>query len=235
MQIVKPIDLDIDAEQARARQLELSRAVQLVAGRVDVTTVAATDVAYHKETDRAYAAIVVLDASTMRVIDRASWVGMPKYSYVPGLFSLREASCLLEAFEQLETVPDVVLVDGHGIAHPRRFGLASLLGISLELPTIGCAKNNLAGSWGELGRSRGDRVEILDDDEQIGWALRTQDDTNPVFVSPGHMYDHETAAQLVMRFAGEYRIPEPLRQAHGYSIELRAQDEGEETGEEVSS
>ena len=224
MDIARAIDLEIEAQAAKARQVELSKELDICPGRLDINTVGATDVAYDKETDRAYAAIVVLDAKTLEVIDRASWSGMPGYPYVPGLFSLREASCLLEAFRELETVPDVIMVDGHGWAHPRRFGLACLLGWALDTPTIGCAKNNLAGAYDDPASERGARSAILDGEEQIGVVLRTQDGINPVFVSPGHGYDFETAADVVMALAGEDRIPEPLRQAHNYSIELRAAD-----------
>lgn len=229
MKIARPIDLDVDAETARERQRELAARLELGPGRVDVETVGATDVAYDKHTDHAYAGVVVLDAETLEVVDQASWSGRPGYEYVPGLFSLREASCLLEAFTALETVPDVILVDGHGRAHPRRFGLANLLGWALDVPTIGCAKRILCGEHGELGAAQGARAPLMDGGEQIGLALRTQDGINPVYVSPGWRYDDETAAALVMRVAGEYRIPEPLRQAHHLSIELRAAGEEVET------
>jgi len=224
MDIARAIDLEIEAPAAKARQIELSKELEIRPGRLDINTVGATDVAYDKDTDKAYAAIVVLDAQTLEVIERASWEGMPGYPYVPGLFSLREASCLLEAFKALETVPDVVMIDGHGWAHPRRFGLACLLGWALDIPTIGCAKNNLAGDYQDPDKARGASTPILDGEEQIGVALRTQDGINPVFVSPGHRYDFDTAAQVTMAVSGEYRIPEPLRQAHNLSIELRAAD-----------
>ena len=227
MKIVRPIDVDLRPDEARARQRELAAAIPSQPGPTRVELIGSADVAYHKETGRAYAAVVVLEASSLEVVDQASWEGEPGYPYVPGLFSLREASCSLQAFARLETTPEVILVDGHGVAHPRRFGLACLLGWALDVPTVGCAKNNLCGEYQEPGLRQGDRSPILDSGERIGLALRTQDAINPVFVSPGWGYDVTSAAELVLGVAGEYRIPEPLRQAHNLSVQLRmAADEG---------
>ncbi|MEM1347971.1 MAG: endonuclease V [Myxococcota bacterium] len=228
MKIVRRVEFEQDPQAAKARQLQLARKLKLRPGVVSPALIGATDVAYDKETDRAYAAVVVLDGETFEVVERACWCGMPGYPYVPGLFALREASCLLEAFELVEAVPDVVMVDGHGTAHPRRFGLACLLGWSLDVPTVGCAKRVLTGTYKNLGAHAGAQASLSLDGEEIGRAVRTQHGTNPVFASPGYGYDMETAAELVVRTRGTFRIPEPLRQAHQYSIELRA------AGEEVS-
>lgn len=223
MHIARPLDLNVTAEEATQRQLALAQSLDLSPGALDVQWIGATDVAYDKHTDEAYAAVVVLDAQTMEVVEVATWVGEPGYPYVPGLFGLREASCLLGAFEKLERVPDVVLVDGQGIAHPRRFGLACLLGWVLDVPTIGCAKKVLCGHFDELPQVQGARQPLMDGTTRIGDALRTQDGINPVYVSPGYRYDLDTATALVARCAGAYRIPEPLRQAHHHSILLRAE------------
>lgn len=226
MNIARTFDLDLTPEQARARQVELAELVDLTPGPScvpqDVRWIGATDVAYHKETDEAYAAVVILDGTTMEVVEVATWVGPPGYGYEPGVFALREASCLLGAFEKLERVPDVVLVDGHGLAHPRRFGLACLLGIMLDVPTVGCAKKRLCGTHEPLDEPAGSAQDLIHDGQVVGQVLRTQDGVNPVFVSPGHRYDVQSATALASACTSPWRIPEPLRQAHYESITLRA-------------
>ncbi|HKL48503.1 MAG TPA: endonuclease V, partial [Desulfuromonadales bacterium] len=131
---------------------------------------------------------------------------------------------VLEAFRSLKAVPDVVLVDGQGIAHPRRLGLAAHLGLWLDLPTIGCAKSRLCGSHGEPLQARGARVPLLDGDELIGEVVRTRDGVKPLYISPGHKVDIETAADFVLTCGGGYRLPEPTRRAHLYTNRLRLAD-----------
>lgn len=221
MEQIRPLELEVSPAQALARQVELASKLPLHPGPTQVELIGATAVAYEKERDIAHAAIVVLDARTLELVASASWSGPPGYPYVPGLFALREASCLLHALKDLELRPDVMLVDGQGIAHPRRFGLACLLGWIMDLPTIGCAKSLLCGQYGPLGPKRGDRAPLMDQGQLIGYALRTQPDINPVFTSPGYGYDVETATALTLAYSGQYRIPEPLRLAHHLSITLR--------------
>ena len=223
MDIARDLHIPLDAEAAFQRQRELARELDLSSPTRPPRLIGAADVAYAKDgSDEAYAAVVVLERDTLRVIDRADWVGPPAFDYLPGLFALREAATLVEAFKKLSTRPDVVLIDGHGIAHPRRFGLACQLGLTFGVPTVGCAKKRLCGKAEPLGPLHGSRARVLDKGETIGYALRTQDGIKPVWVSPGNGYDHASAVDLVMSVRGEYRIPEPLRQAHNASVELRA-------------
>lgn len=221
MEQIRPLELEVSLEEALARQLELASQLPLTPGPTQVKLIGATDVAYEKERDIAHAAIVVLDAHTLEIVASSSWSGPPGYPYVPGLFALREASCLLHALKSLELRPDVMLIDGQGIAHPRRFGLACLIGWIMDLPTIGCAKSLLCGEYEQLGQQRGDLAPLIDRGQIIGHALRTQPNINPVFTSPGYRYDVESATALTLAYSGEYRIPEPLRQAHHLSITLR--------------
>lgn len=216
-----PLELNLSPEQAQQRQETLAKTLPLSPGPTEVQTIAAVDVAYEKDTDIAHAAAVVLDAQRLEVIEVASWSGPPGYDYIPGLFALREASCLVPALEQLTRKPDVLLVDGHGVAHPRGFGLACLLGLIFELPTIGCAKSVLCGRFEALQEAQGSYAPLIEAGQRIGYALRTQAGINPVYVSPGYRYDQDTARELVYRYAGQYRIPEALRQAHHHSITLR--------------
>ena len=137
--------------------------------------------------------MVVVEAETFEVIERVGLAAPAKFPYVPGLLSFREAPALLEAFDRLKTRPDVVLCDGQGIAHPRRLGIASHLGLWLDLPTVGCAKSRLCGKYDEPGPDRGDRSPLVDKGEVIGAVLRTRAEVAPLFVSPGHRCDLEGA------------------------------------------
>ena len=190
-----------------------------------VRRVAGADVSYRRHGTRFHAAVVVLSLPDLVVVDRASAIAEVRYPYVPGLLSFRELPVLLEAFRRLQTIPDLVLVDGQGIAHPRRFGLASHLGLWLELPTVGCAKSRLVGDAAEIGRERGASRPLRDKGEVIGRLLRTRTGVKPLYVSPGHLVDIPTAAELVLACGGGYRLPEPTRQAHLLSNRLRLEGE----------
>jgi deoxyribonuclease V len=145
------------------------------------------------------------------------------WPYVPGCLSFREAPAVLEAFRQVRTEPDVVLVDGQGRAHPRRLGLASHVGLCLGVPTIGCAKSRLVGTAaGEPGLRRGGRVPLMDGGERIGTVLRTRSGVKPVFVSVGHRIDLVSAERWVLAAATRYRLPEPIRAAHRLTTEYKA-------------
>jgi deoxyribonuclease V len=224
VEIVTLHSWDVDTTEARALQKAL-------AARVDVSTplrrwgtIAAADVSYNKNSDTLYAAVVVVRAETFEVIERAGIVGKATFPYVPGLLSFREAPVVLEAFARLATRPDVVLCDGQGIAHPRRLGLASHLGLWLELPTVGCAKSLLCGTYDEPGPDRGDRSPLLYHEAVIGAVVRTRSRVRPVYVSPGHRCDLEGAVAVTLATAVKYRLPVPARMAHVYVNEMRRAD-----------
>ena len=134
--------------------------------------------------------------------------------YVPGLLSFRETPVLLAAFEQITMEPDVIMVDGHGRAHPRRFGIACHLGMLLDVPAIGCAKSVLVGSHGALAEQAGSASSLVHKGEVIGMGLRTQTGRTPIYVSVGHKVDLPSAMRWTMACAGKYRVPEPTRLAH---------------------
>ena len=136
------------------------------------------------------------------------------FPYVPGLLSFRESPVLVPVLESLKTLPDILLVDGQGIAHPRRFGIACHLGILFNMPAIGCGKSRLTGKFEEPGWAKGCHTELKDGEEVIGAVLRTRDGTRPIFVSVGHNVDLPYALDIVLGCVGKYRIPEPTRQAH---------------------
>ena len=181
----------------------------------DVRLIAGTDISIGGAGHEALAAVVVLRWPELVPVEQAVVrieVGFP---YVPGLLSFREIPALLPAFEQLRSTPDLIVVDGQGIAHPRRLGLAAHLGLVLDLPAIGCAKSRLTGRpAGELGDERGGRVPLVDRREVVGYALRTRAGTNPVYVSTGHRIGLDAAADWVLALAPRYRVPEPTRLAH---------------------
>ncbi len=206
---------DVDYRQA----VELQR---MLAGRITfgnelprpVRTVAGVDVSYEKHGHLFFAGIVVLSFPDLAVIDEVSASGRVDFPYIPGLLSFRELPILLQAFRRLRTIPDAVLVDGQGIAHPRRLGLASHLGLWLNLPTIGCAKSRLCGEHPEPGTRRGDRVPLQHNGEEIGAVLTTRDRIKPLFISPGHQINSTAATELVLACGLRYRLPEPTRLAH---------------------
>jgi deoxyribonuclease V len=218
---------DVDPAEARALQVSLASQVDVTTPLGPWQTVAAADVSYNKFSEWLYAAVVVVRAETLEVIERVGVVGKATFPYVPGLLSFREAPVVLDAFRKLTTRPDVVLCDGQGIAHPRRIGLASHLGLWLDLPTIGCAKSLLCGKFDEPGPVRGDRSPLVDRGEVVGSVVRTRSRVSPVYVSPGHRCDLEGAVAVTLDTSVKYRLPVPARMAHVYVNELRrAHDEG---------
>ena len=195
-------------------QRELRERVRLQTPPRRLRTVAGADISFNKNEETIYAGIVVLRLPDLVTVEEVGVVTQTKFPYVPGLLSFREAPAILEAWEKLRAEPDAVMFDGQGIAHPRRFGIASHVGLWLDRPTWGCAKSLLTGRYDEPGDTRESRSPLLDKGETIGAVLRTKDDVNPVFVSPGHWLDLETAVDLTLRCDGGYRVPEPTRRAH---------------------
>ena len=179
-----------------------------------VRKIAGADISYSRNDDLFFAAVLVLDAETLEVIDRSFSSGRVSFPYIPGLLTFREGPVLLEAFEKLKTRVDAVMFDGQGIAHPRRMGLASHMGLFLGVPTLGCAKKKLVGDFDEPGIQRGCYSELLHKGENVGAALRTKTGVKPVFVSPGHRMGLRSAIDLTLACCLGYRIPEPTRQAH---------------------
>ncbi|MFY1619471.1 deoxyribonuclease V [Micromonospora sp. WMMD736] len=200
--------------EAVAVQEELRPLVDLVGpGPLAPDTVAGLDVAYAESGDLLAAAVTVLDARTLAVVDSAVSVGRPAFDYVPGLFAFREVPALLAALDRLTTVPDLLVCDGHGVAHPRRFGLACHLGVVTDLPAIGVGKTPLVGAWEAPAAERGAWSVLRDGDAVIGRVVRTQDGVKPVFVSVGHRMSLENATARVLALTPRYRLPETTRTA----------------------
>ena len=207
-------DWDGSVAGARTLQLELAHAVELRDGFAKpLRTVAGFDVGFEESGTITRAAAVLLDAVTLQPLDTRIVRIATSMPYIPGLLSFRELPALLEVLAQLPQVPDLAFVDGHGIAHPRRLGIAAHFGVSSRLPTIGVARKVLLGSTAALHQTRGAYTPLRDGQAQIGWVLRSKPGCNPLFVSPGHRVAMASAAELVMRFVTAYRLPEPTRLA----------------------
>ncbi len=219
---------DVNPAQAIEIQRQLCSQIVIEKPQQEFHLVAGADISFDKGSDVVYAGVVVLQLRDLREVARATAVSKAKFPYIPGLLSFRETPPVLEAWKKLKVQPDVVMVDGQGLAHPRRFGIASHVGLLLDLPSVGCAKSLLVGKYEEPLLPAGSYSYLVDRDETIGVALRTRDSINPVFVSVGHKIDLESAIALVMRCTHGYRIPEPIRQAHQVVNALREGKRGSE-------
>ncbi|MBM9504987.1 endonuclease V [Streptomyces sp. KK5PA1] len=190
--------------------------------------VAGLDVAYAGDGrgtgDLVAAAVVVVDTESLAVVEQATATAWTTFPYIPGLFAFRELPVLVEALRTLRGTPDLLLCDGHGLAHPRRFGLACHLGVLTGLPTAGVAKTPFTGEYdpGALGPDRGAYADLVDRGETVGRALRTQSGVKPVFVSTGHLVDLPTATAHVLALAPRYRLPETTRRADRLSRDALA-------------
>jgi len=208
-------------EDARALQLQLCATVEQEDRLGTVRRIAGLDVSYDRGDSTLFAAAVVLDARSLEVVDVGRASLSVSFPYVPGYLSFREIPPVLEAFARLQKRPDLVICDGQGRAHPRRFGLACHFGVTTDVPTIGCAKTRLIGRHRTPGQRRSRRCRLLDGDEVIGSVLRTRDGVQPVYVSVGHRVCLETAIRWILRLTPRYRLPEPIRAAHAEVNRLR--------------
>ncbi|HEV2708446.1 MAG TPA: deoxyribonuclease V [Pyrinomonadaceae bacterium] len=211
-----------EAVELQKRLRELVR-VEPLAGR-KVETVAGADISFNKFSPVVYAGIVVLRLPSLEVVEEVGVVSETRFPYVPGLLSFRESPSVLEAWAKLKTEPDAVMFDGQGLAHPRRVGIASHVGLLIERPTLGCAKSVLVGRYEEPEETRGSWSPMIDKGETVGAALRTKTRVQPIYVSPGHLIDLAGAIELTLACDGGYRQPEPTRRAHHLVNALRRGD-----------
>jgi deoxyribonuclease V len=204
-------------------QRSLRERVRLAPLTKKVRTVAGCDISFNKFSPVVWAGVVVMSLPSLEVVEEVGVVSETKFPYVSGLLSFREAPSVLEAWAKLKTEPDAVMFDGQGIAHPRRIGIASHVGLMLDRPTFGCAKSVLVGKYEEPGEERGSWSPLVDpkNNETVGAALRTKTRTNPIYVSPGHLIDIAGAIGLALACDGGYRQPEPTRRAHNLVNALR--------------
>jgi deoxyribonuclease V len=204
---------DLPVAEATRLQSELARRVVAEDRHGEIRTVAGVDVTYSSDSDRIVAAVAVLAADDLRLLETKTAEVLVSFPYVPSLFSFRELPAIVAVLRTLKLTPDLIVCDGQGIAHPRRFGLASHLGVLFDVATIGFAKTLLAGEAGEPDAERGSRSPILFHGEVVGNALRTRSGVEPVFVSPGHRISVTSACDWVLRLAPRFRLPETTRLA----------------------
>ena len=207
MQYKKLHDWNLTPTEAVELQKELRDQVRIEPLKREVNLVAGCDISFNKFSDIVYAGIVVLRLPELEVVDSATVITRTSFPYIPGLLSFRETPALLEAWERLKTAPDVVMLDGQGLAHPRRFGIACHFGLLVGLPTLGCAKTVLRGKYDEPDEKAGSYSLMTDKGETVGAAVRTKDRVAPVYVSVGNQIDLPGAIKLALqvceRLSGE--------------------------------
>ena len=207
-------DWNLSTSQAIEIQKQLRYEVE-TEDRFDkpIKTVAGIDLGYDVKNDTSRAVAVVLSFPELELLETTEARLPIQFPYVPGLLSFRETPVAIKALENLKITPDIILCDGQGLAHPRRFGIACHIGILADIPTIGVAKSLLVGKFENLGEERGSTAPFIHKNEQVGVALRTKNKVQPVFVSIGHRIRLETATDLVLQCAPKYRLPETTRLA----------------------
>jgi len=205
---------DVSPKEAIAIQESLLNRVVLHDDFGEIKTVAGVDVGFEDNNTITRAAIAVLDFETLELIESAVARRPTTFPYVPGLLSFREIPALLQAMLELKHPPDLLLCDGQGIAHPRRFGIAAHLGLLTDIPAVGVAKSRLIGTHGDVPLEKGSCVPLMNQGEQIGCVLRTRTNVKPLFISPGHRVGMRSAVDFVMRCTKHYRLPETTRHAH---------------------
>jgi deoxyribonuclease V len=210
-----------DAHQAVAIQNQLRQRLILCPLPRRLRLVAGADVSYDQHSDLMHAGVVVMELPGFRTVETRSASLRVAFPYIPGLLSFREIPALLEAFRLLNTVPEVVIFDGQGIAHMRGIGLASHAGLWLGIPSVGCAKSRLVGEHRPVGPVRGRRARLRFKGKTVGSVLRTREQVKPVYVSPGHLADIPTSVRLAMRCSPRFRLPETTRAAHHLVNERR--------------
>lgn len=186
-----------------------------------IEVIAGADMALSENGKEAYAGVILYEFPSLKEIKRVWAQGPLTFPYVPGLLSFREGPILIKVFEKIDPLPDLILFDGQGLAHPRRLGIASHMGLLLDRPTIGCAKSLLCGEFKEPGKKRGSFSPLTEKGETVGAVLRTRDEVKPIFVSAGHRIGLKTAIQIVLQCRSGYRIPKPTREADRFVGEVK--------------
>jgi deoxyribonuclease V len=208
-------DWNLTTSQARDLQNRLALDVCRLGNVVEPRFIAGIDVSSPlRARGMGTAAVVVLAYPGLELVETKTVRGQIDFPYVPGLLSFREAPLILQAFEKITHTPDLIIVDGQGIAHPRRLGIAAHLGLFFDIPTIGCAKSRLCGTYVEPAPAAGNFEELTDNGESIGVVLRTKNNVKPLFISVGNNIAIEDAVSWIMRCCRGYRLPEPIRFAH---------------------
>lgn len=212
---------DLTPSEAIARQQELAKLIRLQPLPERFSVLGAADIAYLQSSRQLIAVILTFQWPSLQLLESVQIVTAARFPYIPGLLSFREIPPLLQAFRELRKPPEVMLCDGQGLAHPRKFGLACHLGWCLKVPTVGCAKKRLCGEHRPLELTRGAHAPLYFKGEMVGSVLCTRDKVKPLYISPGHLADCDSSRELALRCVSRYRQPDPLRQAHQLATRLR--------------
>lgn len=218
---------EVNPKEAIQIQLELKEKIKLKKSFDSVKKIAGADVSYFQ--NKMIAGVIIFEFPTLRMIERQSFVSLINFPYIPGLLTFREGPSLLSAFKKVKTEPDIILFDGQGIAHPRRMGIATHLGIFLDKPTIGCAKSRLCGQYINVGEEKGDYSPLKENEEILGAVLRTRKEVKPIFVSPGYKIDLANSIDIVLKCSVKYRLPLPVREAHIFVNQIRCSLQNSQT------
>jgi deoxyribonuclease V len=221
METKKLHNWNLSYSQAVELQKRFACKVQFTLLKSQPKQIAGLDCAFSRDGKRIIAAAVVLKLPDFELIETKSAVRKVGFPYIPGLLSFREAPVCIAAVEKLKTEPDIFIIDGQGIAHPRRLGLAAHLGLFFDKPTIGCAKSRLTGTFKEPATEKGTYSLLKDKKETIGAVVRTRTNVKPVFISVGNKCTLKEAIKITLRCAVKYRLPEPTRLAHQLVSKLR--------------
>lgn len=205
---------NIKIPEATRIQHELREKVNIKERTLNIATIGGADISLNLYSTTIYAGIILLSFPKLQPIAYSLVKSETRFPYVPGYLAFREVPALVKVWEQMQQKPDVLVVDGHGIAHPRRMGIATHFGVATGQASMGCAKNMLTGKFEEPAIEQGAATPILDKGEQIGYALRSKSKTAPVYILPGHLFGMQNSLDLIKQCTGKYRIPEPTRLAH---------------------
>jgi deoxyribonuclease V len=221
MQVKNLHNWNLSYQQAIELQKRLARRVKHTKLRKQPETIAGLDCAFSKNGEKIIAAVVVLKLPGFELIETTDATRKVTFPYIPGLLSFREAPVCIAAAQKLQNQPDIFMIDGQGIAHPRRLGLAAHLGLFFDKPTFGCAKSRLTGQFDEPKPEKGTYASLKDSDEIIGAVVRTRTNVKPVFISVGHKCLLRDAIKITFACTTKYRLPEPTRLAHQFVSRLK--------------
>lgn len=213
---------------AIAYQQQLRHQINLSPFGDEIKTIAGADISFNKYATTVYAGIVIFSYPDLRIIEKAGAIGHAEFPYISGLLAFREIPTLLKVWNSLAAKPDILLLDGQGIAHPRRMGIATHFGIVANASTIGVAKSRLYGRFNEADLAMKTFTPLFDKNEQIGVVYHSKKNCKPLFISPGNKIDLKQSIEIVKNCVTKYRIPEPTRQAHNWVNELRRKHSGSE-------
>ena len=210
---------EVSPQEAIKIQKDLKSKISLKKSFSKIDKIAGADVSYYQ--NKMIAGVIIFEFPNLKVMESQFFISPVNFPYIPGLLTFREGPSLLAAFKKIKNEPDIILFDGQGIAHPRRMGIATHLGLFLDKPTIGCAKSKLSGDYKDLGEEKGNYSLLREEKEIIGAVLRTRKKVKPIFVSPGHKIDLSNSIEIVLKCTEKYKLPIPVREAHLFVNQIR--------------